>query len=294
MMAMVLKNSLNESEDFSLHNWDNPQYPILLSVPHAGRIYPQELLDHLRVPVCELVRLEDRYADRLVQSGIATGFPAIIAHKARAWIDLNRAESDIDNAMVRSHIKLHFDPSTKTRGGLGLIPRRLSGCGELWKAPHDWHRIEERISSYYHPYHDAIENYLTHMRDHFGVAILLDVHSMPPLTGQNSWNNARIIVGDRFGKSASARYSESILAEAAQHGLKAALNHPYPGDHMLRRHGQPQRNIHAIQIEIDRSLYLDDLLREVKPEMSVIAMLIQDIALSLSQQAGWNMPIAAE
>jgi N-formylglutamate amidohydrolase len=280
---------------FSLHNEVAPVFPILLSVPHAGREYPEALLNKLRVSPDELVRLEDRYADRLVQPAIASGITAIVAHRARAWIDLNRAEQDIDQEMVRGPAEAaNNEPSAKTRGGLGLIPRRLSGCGELWNGLHDPDEVETRLKSYHRPYHAVVEHCLKQMRTRFGVAILLDIHSMPPLSRQQGWNKATIVVGDRFGKSAIARYSETILAIARGRRLEAALNHPYPGDYILRRHGDPQRNIHAIQLEVDRSLYLDELLREPSPALGTIAGYISDIAFALTDQCGWQLAVAAE
>jgi N-formylglutamate amidohydrolase len=283
-----------DRKGFSLYNSDQPAFPILLSVPHAGRIYSPTLLDHLRVLPEELVRLEDRYADRLVQNAIAAGMPAIIAHQARAWIDLNRAEDDIDPDMILGRNRSDCVPSAKARGGLGLIPRRLGGCGELWRGPHDWADVEQRIQADYRPYHLHIETTLKQMRDRFGVAILLDVHSMPPLSEWNKESQPRIVVGDRYGKSAQAIYAETIMDVVRQHGIAPALNHPYPGDHMLRRHGQPQRNIHAIQLEVDRSLYLDDLLRELGPGLADITGLLSDIAFALNDQAAGKLAVAAE
>ncbi len=280
---------------FSLHNIESPAFPILLSVPHAGRDYPPQILEKLRVPSEELIRLEDRHADRLVQKSIAQGMTAIIAHRARAWIDLNRAENDVDNDMVLGCDKANtYAPSAKTRGGLGLIPRRLSGCGELWGSAHDPKDIASRISSYHAPYHHAIDACLSAMQARFGIAILLDIHSMPPLSRQHGWNPAKIVIGDRFGKSASSRYSETIMVIAKERKVDAALNHPYPGDHILTRHGKPHKNIHAIQVEIDRTLYLDELLREPSHGLSSMVSFINDIALALLDQCNWGQLAAAE
>jgi N-formylglutamate amidohydrolase len=285
----------NEECGFSLHNAEQPAFPILLSVPHAGREYPQSLLNKLRVSPEELVRLEDRYADRLVQHAISSGMTAIVAHRARAWIDLNRSEDDLDPEMVFSNGEaLSFAPSAKTRGGLGLIPRRLAGCGELWNGKHDLALIKERLSVYHRPYHMAVEKNLNAMHARFGVALLLDIHSMPPLHRPQSWHAAQVVVGDLFGKSASARYSETALSVTRHHKVTASLNHPYSGDHMLRRHGRPGCNIHAVQLEIDRTLYLDELLREPGAGLSTTASMISNIAFALSDQCGWALPIAAE
>jgi N-formylglutamate amidohydrolase len=279
---------------FSLYHVESPVFPVLLSVPHAGREYPAELLDKLRVAPDELIRLEDRYSDRLIQHAISAGISAIVAHRARGWIDLNRAENDVDREMIKDAGHMQFEPSAKTRGGLGLIPRRLSGCGDLWSKPLDAADLSARISNDYRPYHDAIEQCLCAMHTKFGVAILLDIHSMPPLQKHHSGISVQLVIGDSFGKSAATRYSDAVMAIAQHHGLEAALNHPYPGDYMLRRHGNPRKNIHALQLEVDRSLYLDELLREPSLSLAKIAAMITEIAFAVSEQSGWNLAVAAE
>jgi N-formylglutamate amidohydrolase len=280
---------------FTLHNAENPAFPVLLSVPHAGRDYPGPLLDALRVAAGELLRLEDRYADRLVQPAIAAGFPAIIAHRARAWVDLNRAEQDFDAGMFgvgrfSGGQMPDAVPSAKTRGGLGLIPRRLQSCGDLWRRPFDATDYEERVVHFHRPYHQAIRDTLAAMRARFGIAILLDVHSMPPVVQPRGHNEPRFVppqfvVGDRFGRSAADYYSESILAHLRARGFAVALNTPYAGDHILDTHGAPPRNIHAIQLEVDRSLYLDASWREPSAELPATAHLIREIATELADQA---------
>jgi N-formylglutamate amidohydrolase len=280
---------------FALRGAENPEIPVLLSVPHAGRDYPQQLLDKLRVNPSELIRLEDRYADRLVQHAISQGITAIIASKPRAWIDLNRNEQDIDTAMVKDWPHdARAVPSAKSRGGLGLIPRRLPGCGELWKCRHLFSEVETRINDTYRPFHAAINRILEDMHRQFGVAILLDIHSMPPLHSHQGWNRAEFVVGDRFGQSAGSRYAQSIISVLAARDFKVALNHPYPGDQLLKRHGRPENGIHAIQIEIDRSLYLDELLREPTSNVPMIGSTISEIAFAVSDQAGCTFAQAAE
>ncbi len=283
----------NEIGAFALYNWQLPNMPILLSVPHAGRDYPPELLANLRVSPRDLMRLEDRYADRLVQSAIAAGASVIIAQKARGWIDLNRAEDDIDYSMISNagSNKQHL-PSSKARGGLGLIPRRLMGCGELWRRPLNIESVQNRIDAVHRPYHYAIAEQLKALQTQFGAAILLDIHSMPPLLASD--DPPQIIVGDRYGKSASSRYSELILSYVGNAGIKSALNHPYAGDYILRHHANVAQNIHAIQIEIDRSLYLDDALLEPSPGVSTMAALLSKITLMLSDDLLEQYRVAAE
>lgn len=277
---------METGQAFTVYHTDTLRTPVLLSVPHAGRDYPPALLENLRVSPAELLRLEDRYADRLVQPAIAAGFSAIIAHRARAWIDLNRAEDDIDSGMFAGISgQEHAVPSSKARGGLGLFPRRLQACGELWKQPMVRADGQQRIADVHRPYHESIAAVLAAMRAKFGVAILLDVHSMPPLPFVAATQpTPRIVVGDRFGRSAATVYAELILGRATQTGLAAALNAPYSGDYVLHRHGDPARGIHAVQLEIDRSLYLDAELREPSDGLKTAAQFVQNLVSDLVDQ----------
>jgi N-formylglutamate amidohydrolase len=290
-------SDMEKTAAFSLYNPDMPNIPVLLSVPHAGRDYPAELLANLRVSTAELLRLEDRYADRLVQPAVASGCPAIIAHRARAWIDLNRAEKDIDSGMLAGSDQIaDAAPSSKARGGLGLFPRRLQACGELWRQPIMLADVEQRIACVHRPYHRSVSEILLAMRARFGVAILLDVHSMPPIqAGGASDMPPHIVVGDRFGASAASIYAELVIGRAQAAGLKVALNTPYSGDYILQTHGDPEQGIHALQLEVDRSLYLDSDLREPSAGLKTVAGFVQAVVSDLAEQAmGASFAEAAE
>ncbi len=281
---------------FAVHNVADPALPVLLSVPHAGRDYPDAVFANLRLPPSSLLRLEDRYADLLARDAVAGGIPAIIAHRARAWIDLNRDARDIDVEMVSGLDGRDYPtPSPKQRGGLGLIPRRLSGEGDIWKRPFEATEIEARISGYHRPYHACVAETLARMRDKFGVAILLDLHSMPPIGATGPEPPPRFVIGDRFGKSAAGVYAHLLTAQITYRGFGVALNHPYSGDHILREHAGVRHNIHALQLEVDRSLYLDRALREPGNGLAATASLIGSLVYALADQAtGTGTLIAAE
>lgn len=281
---------------FCVYNTVNPALPVLVSVPHAGRDYPKAVFDNLRLPPDMLVRLEDRYADLLARGGIDNGVPTIIAHRARAWIDLNRDETDIDADMVDGLDRQNLPaPGAKQRGGLGLIPRRLSGAGDIWRRRFAIAEITDRIESYHRPYHAAIAEILGVMCAKFGTAILLDLHSMPPIHRSIAEQSPQIVIGDLFGRSAHARFSEALLAGIKQHGFAPALNNPYAGDFVLRRHSNPLHNIHGLQLEIDRSLYLNDILREPSIGVSRISSLVSGLVQTLANEAlGGQTLMAAE
>ena len=148
-----------------------------------------------------------------------------------------------------------------------------------------WEDGQQRIAGAHRPYHQSIAAILSAMRAKFGVAILLDVHSMPPLPcGTEQQPSPRIVVGDRYGRSAATVYAELILGRAKQAGLAAALNAPYSGDYVLRRHGDPARGIHAVQLEVDRSLYLDSDLREPSAGLKTAARFVQSVVSDLVDQ----------
>jgi N-formylglutamate amidohydrolase len=288
--------AVNSDTGFATFGTDAPSVPVLVSVPHAGRNYPEAVFTALRLPQDSLVRLEDRYTDLLVRQSVARDYPIIIAHRARAWIDLNRDEHDLDVEMVSGAVRDDYPaPSAKQRGGLGLVPRRLSSEGDIWKRQFERADIEARLASFHRPYHAAISDVLERMRQKFGIAILLDLHSMPPIRQATGLPPPVFVIGDRFGKSAASQYADAITHYIRARGHPVALNHPYSGEYILTRHGRPRLNVHAVQLEVDRSLYLDSALREPGPGLHRIDALISDLVASLSDEAlGYPSLIAAE
>ena len=280
---------------FSILGPDRPQSPLLLAVPHAGRVYPPEITQQARVPMERLRALEDRHADRLVEQAVAEGATAIVAHVARAVIDLNRDPREIDPAMIDGAISAdRLLLSGKVRAGLGLFPRRLPSCGELWRGRMPLDESERRIAYAHTPYHLAITERIEAIRAVFGVAVLIDCHSMPPLPVRQAGGAVRIVVGDRFGAGASAAVVDVAMAVIEGAGLRAARNHPYAGGYTIDRHGRPRRHIHAIQIEFDRSLYLDAALDEPTANLQACGRLLAMITAQLSGLFSPGLPIAAE
>ncbi len=273
-----MHNDASFNDNFISYGCSDPSVPLLLATPHAGRDYPAELMQQIRIASDQLLRLEDRYVDILVKECAANHIPTMIARAPRALIDLNRSEDEIDADMI---IGLDWNevahPSMKTRGGLGLIPRRLSGVGEIWRNPITKTIVEQRITSIHQPYHDYIGWVMDKMVQKFGVAVLIDVHSMPPLRNDFDKKAAQWVIGDRYGASAENIYSDLITSYLKQEGYDVALNSPYSGGYILERHGNPKRRKHALQIEIDRNLYLDKDNREPIEDHKKISNIISHI-----------------
>jgi N-formylglutamate amidohydrolase len=276
---------------------DRPAGPILISVPHAGRDYPPELAGLARHPIEKLVGLEDRFADLLIDGAVAAGASAVVARRARAWIDLNRDPREIDPAMIG----FSLDPgrailSSKVRGGLGLVPRRLPPLGELWNRRLTAAEIQARLEGVHEPYHHAVARLLAAMQHDHGQAVLIDCHSMPALPRDAAGRTIDMVVGDRFGRSANDDVVDCALMAAVAHGLRAVRNAPYAGGYTLDRHANRRGGVQAVQIEFARALYLDGAGQPIAEGVDRCRSLLADIAARLSallsRQAGF--PIAAE
>jgi N-formylglutamate amidohydrolase len=264
--------------------------PILIAVPHAGRAYPSTLLDRMRHPSFAPLRLEDRHVDLLAQAvAEETGASLLVAHAPRAMIDLNRAPDDVDWEMFGRGMTAGRDggvgsytPGRRARSGLGLIPRRLPGLGELWKRRHDEADLAARISGVHQPYHACLAAELAALRERWGVALLVDLHSMPPLARPAGQLAAEFVLGDRFGASCHGSLVAGAFAHLADRGRLAAHNRPYAGGYVLERHAAPARGMHALQIEIDRVSYLDTRLTEVGPGFDAMAELLSGLVRRLA------------
>ncbi len=241
-----------------------------------------------------LESLEDRLMDRLIWRAAALGVTVLVAKAPRAEIDLNRDEREIDPALIDPPLAPHtLIQSPRTRGGLGLIPSRLPGAGAIWSRPIRREELNRRVVAIHRPYHEALERLLEQARLRFGAAVLLDCHSMPPRgPGQDG---ADLVLGDRHGISMAAALVDMVEDTAEEHGYRVARNDPYAGGYVVARHGRPDRNIHALQLEIDRSTYLDARLKLPGQGFDAAAQLIAAVTERL---CGWVLeqatPLAAE
>ncbi|WP_150291573.1 N-formylglutamate amidohydrolase [Sphingobium estronivorans] len=271
---------------YDLFGPETPTGPVVISVPHAGRDYDESLLAEARVRPEMLWRLEDRWADLLAHPLIERGHSVLIARAPRAMIDLNRHERELDPGMVTGlprDAALHS--SAKLRGGLGLIPRRLPGAHELWLRPLGWGEVQRRIERVHRPYHAVLARTMRAARDMHGHAILIDLHSMPPLPPPAAGQAPPgLVLGDRFGRSASARLMTLAADVAASHGVVAAQNHPYAGGHMIERHGRPDHGLYALQLEFDRSLYLDAALEHPGEGLDRMRRVVAAVVDALAQE----------
>lgn len=251
--------------------------PVLLSVPHSGRDYPDWLLALASAGRPALAALEDPLVDRLAWRAMQRGAGAVIARAPRAAVDCNRAEDEVDPSIIEGARRGRV--TARARGGLGIIPARTQQHGYLWRRAVTPGQLDERLDQAHRPYHRAIEDQLGLLLDRFGCALLLDCHSMPPPPE----GVPPVVFGDCRGRSADAWVSNEALAIAGRHGFAAGLNDPFAGGHVVERHGAPARGVHALQVEIDRRCYLDPALTAPGKGFDRVAALIEELAVGLGQ-----------
>jgi N-formylglutamate amidohydrolase len=251
--------------------------PVLLSVPHSGRDYPEWLVALASAGKPSLTVLEDPWVDRLVWRALQRGCGAVIARTPRAAIDCNRAEDEVDPSIVEGARRGRV--SARARGGLGIVPTRTQQHGYLWRRAISPKQLDDRLSQAHRPYHAAIEAQLGQLVERFGCALLLDCHSMPP----PSDGVPPIVFGDGRGRTADGWISAEAMEVARRSGFEAALNDPFAGGHVIERHAQPGSGVHALQLEIDRRCYLDTRLAKPGRGFDRVAALIEALAVELGQ-----------
>ena len=261
--------------------------PLVISSPHSGQIYPPSMLQELRLPLDQLRCLEDGHVDRLFGAAPELGAPLLRARFARAYVDPNREVFELDAGLfdgLPDHVNAS---SARARAGLGTIPSRVGGEDIYrWRLPFDV--AEERVRLAYWPYHHALQGLIGQTRAAFGTVLLLDCHSMPSLApnGMAATDGAiDFALGDRFGRSCSPLVVERIEATLRRHGYRVARNRPYAGGHITARYGRPDADVHALQIEVRRGLFMEENTRRPHRAMARLQEVVRELLLDI----GWFM-----
>ncbi len=234
--------------------------PLVLNSPHSGSNYPDFFLKQSILSLEQLRRGEDTDVDKLFQPATPNGANFIKALFPRSFIDVNREPYELDPNMfdgkLPSFAKIH---SLRVAGGLGVIPRIICENTAIYNKKIKVESALERIENYYKPYHNALFDILQNVKNQFGVSVLLDCHSMPSSISQkDKLTRKDIILGDRFGTSCSPILTETFEVEAKKLGYTVIRNLPYAGGYITEHYGNPKINSHALQIEVNRALYMNE------------------------------------
>lgn len=246
---------------------------VVFSSPHSGNVYPPDFVRTSRLSPLELRASEDAYVDTLFGAAPRHGAPLLAAVYPRAWLDLNRSPSEMDPALVDGAAAAGINQ--RIAAGLGVIPRVVSEGRAIYNGKIPLTEAEARVRNAHRPYHAVLDRLLVQARDRYGIAALFDCHSMPSealrAAPKVRGRTPEVVLGDRFGASAARHVVAETQTAFEAEGFTVARNAPFAGGYITQRNGRPSRGLHAVQIEIDRGLYLDQ--RRIEPAPGFDAVL---------------------
>lgn len=281
---------------FSVSMPENLTSPVVFASPHSGSDYDSTFLRASILDGQQIRSSEDAFVDQLFADVPRFGAPLLLAVKPRAYLDLNRAVEELDPALIEDVPRRSQNP--RVASGLGVIPRVVANGRAIYRGKLPRQEAHRRIDQFWHPYHDALQGLLNQAQDRFGQAVLVDCHSMPheavATMPARHTELPEVVLGDRFGSSAGAAVMDRIEAAFVRAGLRVVRNAPFAGAYITQRYGRPSRRQHAVQVEIDRSLYMDEA--RVRPNSDFFAFkaLLGQVAAEIAMMDQEEIPLAAE
>ncbi len=235
-------------------------HPFVFNTPHSGRFYPARFLDMSRLDSLAVRRSEDLYVDELFADCVVNGAPLLMAHFPRAYLDVNREPYELDQRMFADRLPAFANrQSLRVAGGLGTIPRVVSEGQNIYGARIGFDEARLRIEGIYKPYHSTLRGLLATTHRRFGHAVLIDCHSMPAsIRLGHDGLSPDFVVGDRFGTSADGAFTGAAIEILGSMGYHVVANKPYAGGFITEHYGRPSMGLHALQIEINRGLYVNE------------------------------------
>ena len=269
--------------------------PIVFDSPHSGSLYPRRFLEASRLDARTLRRSEDAFVDELVAPCVGIGAPLLKACFPRAYLDVNREPFELDPQMFEGRLPDFANTrSLRVAAGLGAIPRVVGDAQPIYRGPIPVAAALARIAALHRPYHECLTGLLERARARFGLAILIDCHSMP--SASTDVAGCDIVLGDRFGSSAAAWIVDRLEQSLRGRGLIVRRNKPYAGGYIAEHYGAPQQGRHAVQIEINRALYMDEkeIRKLAKADLLAESLLHMARALTAHVQGLSGVRLAAE
>jgi N-formylglutamate amidohydrolase len=257
--------------------------PFVFSSPHSGRLYPSEFLAISRLDPKTLRRSEDCFVDKLFRPVAELGAPLISARFPRAYLDLNREPYELDPELVREALPAHANTqSIRVAGGLGTVARIVADGEEIYPDRLNLASVLARIEQLYFPFHAELSRLIATTNEKFGYAVLIDCHSMPSAAmAPGGAQRPDIVIGDRFGAASDPRLTLLVRDEFQRRGFKVQLNRPYAGGYITEHHGRPAHGVHALQFEINRGLYINEMTFEPNSGYAALAQALDEIVRCL-------------
>jgi N-formylglutamate amidohydrolase len=257
---------------------------VLFNSPHSGNVYPRAFLAGARLDLAQLRRSEDSFVDALFTGVVQRGFPLMRAHFPRCYVDVNREPYELDPRMFEGRLPSFANTrSMRVAGGLGTVARVVGDAQEIYDQRIPVDDALRRIEGLYKPYHRALRRLVTRVHREFGAAILVDCHSMPSIAGTREERpRADIVLGDRYGTSCGPAITDAIERCLHDCGYSTSRNKPYAGGFITEHYGNPPAGLHAIQLEINRGLYMDERRYERIPAFERLAADMETLANRLA------------
>lgn len=281
---------------YTLHLPASRETSVVFASPHSGNHYSDGFLERSRLDPHAIRSSEDAFIDQLFQGAVELGAPLLAAQTPRAFVDFNRAPEELDPALIEGVPRGAHNP--RVSSGLGVVPRVVANGRMIYTGKITLNEAQTRINGHWRPYHSALGALLAEAHAQFGEAILIDCHSMPreAIEGVSGGRRPKpdIVIGDRFGSAASPEVVERVEAAFATAGLVVARNTPFAGAFTTQHYGRPTRRQHALQVEIDRSLYMDEAAIRPNADFAAFRTLIRDVMREIVEIGRPAMSLAAE
>lgn len=261
--------------------------PLVYASPHSGTYYPPDFIAASALEFPVLRRSEDSFVDELFAAAPGFGAPLLRCLYARVYLDVNREPYELDPNMFEDELPAHTNTtSLRVAGGLGTIARMVADGAEVYRGKLQFQEAEKRVQQVYQPYHYALGTLLTRARDAFGVAVLIDCHSMPSTgVGRDSGRGRSrpdVVLGDRFGTSCAPALIDRVHRLLSGAGYAVTRNTPYAGGFTTHHYGRPAQRVHALQIEINRGIYMDEERLRPLPGFAAVQAQITQVTAALS------------
>lgn len=282
---------------FTLTRPDALTSSVVCASPHSGRDYTWSFMRRSALSELTMRSSEDAFVDQLIEDAPRFGAPLLTATVPRAFVDLNRSVDELDPALIDGVRKSGYNP--RVASGLGVIPRVVANSRAIHRGKLSHVEARKRLTDYWFPYHDQLASLLSEAHESFGTALLMDFHSMPhealDTVVRASKDRPNVVLGDRFGASANSDVVDLVEAAFASAGFKVARNTPFAGAYVTQTYGRPSRQQHAIQIEIDRSIYMDEETLTPNANFNDVKQALTAVIADVCEmRRGTSQPVAAE
>jgi N-formylglutamate amidohydrolase len=299
---MEFSPAIPDHEALECHLPARQTVPAVVASPHSGSVYPAEFLAQAAVPLAVLRRAEDAFVDELFGNAPSLGMPLLAARFPRSYVDANREPYELDPGMFEGPLPRPLNHrTTRVAAGLGMIPRVAASGEAIYRGRVPSETIERRLESCWRPYHAALSALVEHTYGLFGSVLLIDAHSMPSsastLGPRERDHRVDVVLGDNHGESCALGLVDGAERWFRSRGLKVRRNQPYAGGFTTQRYGRPAVARHALQIEINRALYMDEVRHEKLPTAGTFTRLITGFLEEMGRQAVETLqprPLAAE